>query len=170
MEHGTIELVCIAIIAFAVMLQTIILLAVFVGLGKTAKLIKEEIEVMRSSVIPALKNASEVLARVSPKFESTVTDVSELTRMVRKQAAEVEVSIEQVLEGVRRQTSRIDGMVTDTLDAVDKASSYATRVVGKPARQLSGILAGIRAAIETLTSNPGRSRRGQSVDDKDMFI
>jgi uncharacterized protein YoxC len=170
MDHGTIELICIAVIAFAVLLQTIILLAVFVGLGKTAKLIKEELEVMRSSVLPSLKNTAEVLARVSPKLESTVTDVSELTRMVRKQAAEVEVSVEQVLESVRRQTGRIDGMVTDTLDAVDKASAYATKVIGKPARQISGVLAGIRAAVETLTSSTGRPRQGQSMDDKDMFI
>ena len=119
MDHGTIELVCIAVIAFAVLLQTIILLAVFVGMGKTAKLIKEELEVLRSSVLPALKNTSEVLARVSPKLESTITDVSELARMMRKQATEAEVSVEQLLETVRKQTGRIDGMMTSALDAID---------------------------------------------------
>ena len=170
MDHGTIELVCIAVIAFAVLLQTIILLAVFVGLGKTAKLIKEELEVLRSSVLPALKNTSEVLARVSPKLESTITDVSELARMMRKQATEAEVSVEQLLETVRKQTGRIDGMMTSALDAIDKASAFATKAVGKPARQISGLLAGIRAAIETLTSSTGRPHQSQSADDKDMFI
>jgi uncharacterized protein YoxC len=170
MDHGTIELVCIAVIAFAVLLQTIILLAVFVGLGKTAKLIKEELEVMRSSVLPALKNTSEVLARVSPKLESTVNDVSELARMMRKQAADAEVSVEQVLETVRRQTGRVDSMMTSALDALDRASDFATKAVGKPARQISGLLAGIRAAIETLSSGSVDRRRNGSEDDKDMFI
>jgi uncharacterized protein YoxC len=170
MDHGTIELVCIAVIAFAVLLQTIILLAVFVGVGKTAKLIKEELEVMRSSVLPALKNTAEVLARVSPKLESTVTDVSELTRLIRKQATEVEGSVEQVLETVRRQTGRVDGMVTSALDALDRASAFATRAVGKPARQISGLLAGIRAAIESLSSSPRGRHHDDPEDDKDMFI
>jgi hypothetical protein len=90
--------------------------------------------------------------------------------MMRKQAADAEVSVEQVLETVRRQTGRVDSMMTSALDALDRASDFATKAVGKPARQISGLLAGIRAAIETLSSGSVDRRRNGSEDDKDMFI
>ena len=58
--------------------------------------------------------------------------------------------------------------------AVDKASAYVTEVVSKPVRQLNGILASIKAIIESLTvPNHGyRERYREPVipDDKDMFV
>jgi hypothetical protein len=170
MDHGTIELICVAVIAGAVLIQTMILIGFVLGLGKTAKSIKNEVDDLRSSVLPALRNAAELFVRISPKVESTVTDVSELTRLARTQAAEAQDSFEQILQSVRAQTVRIDGMLTGTLDAVDKAAAFATNAVSKPVRQISGVLASIKAIVESLTSSGAPSRPVESNEDKDMFV
>ena len=158
------------VIAGAVLIQTIILIGFVVGIGKTANSIKVEIDDIRSSVLPALKNAAELFVRISPKVESTVTDVSELTRLARTQAAEVEGSFEQILQSLRTQTVRIDAMLTGTLDAVDKAAAFATNAVSKPVRQISGVLASIKAIVESLTSNGAPPRPAEPNEDKDMFV
>jgi uncharacterized protein YoxC len=181
MNHETIELACIALGALALLIQSIVLLAIFLGMGKATKKMQEEIEDIRSSVMPVVKdtkelveNARALFIRLSPKVESTVTDVAELTRSFRAQAADVEVSIEEILGKARKQAGRIDSMVSGTLDAVDNAAAFVTETVSKPVRQLSGVLAGIKAAVESLSApnSPPNSRihEPRVHDDKDMFV
>lgn len=177
MDHETIELACIGVGALALLMQAVILLAIYLGIGKAAKSVKEDIEDVRSSVMPVVENTRELLTRLSkltPKVESTVTDVSELARIVRAQAADVEVSLEQILEHVRKQTSRIDNMFSGTLDTVETAGAFVTEAVSKPVRQLSGLLAGVKAIVESLRSTGQSSNspfREQGIhDDKDLFV
>ena len=177
MDHETIELACIGVGALALLMQAVVLLAIYLGINKATKSLKEDIEDVRSSVMPVVDNTRELLTRLSkltPKVESTVTDVSELARIMRVQAADVEASIEQILERVRKQTSRIDNMFSGTLDTVETAGAFVTEAVSKPVRQLSGLLAGVKAIVESLRST-GRSSnspfREQGIhDDKDMFV
>ncbi|MGO9338798.1 MAG: hypothetical protein ACLPY1_14960 [Terracidiphilus sp.] len=184
MNNEIIQLACIALIALCVLVQTILLLAMSLGMRKGLSALKEQVDEMKSSVMPTVEKArvlideasgfmaeaSGFFARVSPKVESTVTDLAAVSTTLRAQAAEVEVALGQILEKVDKQTSRVDNMFSETLDAVDKASSFVTHAVGRPVRQLSGLLAGVKAAVESLRSNghPNRDVRGR--DDKDLFV
>jgi uncharacterized protein YoxC len=175
MSHETIQLICIAVIAGAVVIQTVVLLAVLAGVGKALKSIKDEVGEMKTSVMPFMDTTKDFITRLSPKVESTVNDVSELARLARTQAMDIEASVTQVLAAVRAQTVRIDGMLTDTLDAVDQAGDFVTRVVSKPVRQLNGMLAGIKAMIQSLSSrnssNPPRGFHDDPMrDDRDLFV
>jgi ElaB/YqjD/DUF883 family membrane-anchored ribosome-binding protein len=190
MNHETIELACIALGALALLMQSVILLAIFIGVSKATKKMQEEIEDMRSSVMPVVKDGRELLdttreffVRVAPKVEATVTDAAELTRNLRAQAAEVEVTVGEVLGRVRKQAGRLDSIVTGTLDAVDKATAYVTEKISKPVKQISGVLAGVKAVFESLSASSSRfappARFNSSDpkfhetsihDDKDLFV
>jgi methyl-accepting chemotaxis protein len=173
--HETIELACIAVTALALVTQTIILLAIALGASKSIKALKEEIEDMRASIMPTVHNVRDLVDRLSPKVEQTVTDISEFASGLRKQAEEVQVVAGEVLARVRTETGRIDNMFSGTLDAVDKASNFVTQAVSKPIRQISGILASLKAIIESLSTAepPYRGPSGykdSTHNDKDMFI
>lgn len=184
MDHETIELACIGVGALALLLQTIILLALYRGVSKTTKSMSEQIEDLRSSVMPVLDSTRVLVdstreivdstralsARLTPKLEAAVNDVAEMARVMRDQAADVEAVAGDVLERVRKQTGRIDAMFSGTLDAVDKASAFVTEVVGKPVRQLSGLLASVKAIVESLRGSDGAYRTPSMHDDKDMFV
>jgi uncharacterized protein YoxC len=184
MNHETIELAGIGVAALALLMQAIILLAIYLGIRKATKSLKEDFDDMRSSVMPIADNTREMLARLSaltpkveallPKVESTVTDAADLARRYRAQMVDVEAAVEDILERVRKQTIRVDGMFTDTMDTVEKASVFVTETVSKPVRQLSGLLAGLKAIIESLRSatQPANSAyREQGIhDDTDMFV
>jgi uncharacterized protein YoxC len=184
MNHDTIELACIGVAALALFVQTVILLALYRGMTKAAQSIKEEIEDLRSSVMPVVDSTRELVGstremldstralavRVGPKVETAVTDVAELARVLREQAADVEALAGDVLERVRKQTARIDAMVSGTLDSVDKASAFVTEAVARPVRQLSGLLAGVKAIVESLRSTEAGFREPGVHDDKDMFV
>jgi uncharacterized protein YoxC len=177
MSHEMIELACIGVGALALLMQAIILLAIFLGMRKAAKSLKDEIEDVRSSVMPVVNDTRELLTRLSrltPKLESTVNDAAEVTSRLRTQAADVEAAVEDIVERVRKQTSRVDNMFSGTLDTVEKASVFVTETIGKPVRQISGLLAGLKAIIESLRSpqpstNSVYRERGIH-DDTDMFV
>jgi phage-related protein len=170
--HEMIELACIAVTAIALVTQTIVLIAFTMGASKAIKALKEEIEEMRTSIMPTVHTVRELVERLSPKVEQTVTDLSAFASGLRKQAAEVEEVASEVLARVRKETGRIDNMFSGTLDAVDKASNYVTHAVSKPIKQISGILASVKAVIEALSKPEVHSnyRRASVSDEKDMFV
>lgn len=177
MNHETVELAFVGVAALALFVQTIILVAIYAGISKATKSLKQEVDEIKASVMPTAEKTRDLVEktrllvdRLTPKVESTVTDFSELAHLLRVQASDVEVAVEQILDRVRRQTSRLDEMFTGTLDAVDKASSFVTKTVSKPVRQVSGILASAKAIFESLRSSDTSYRDRAMHDDKDLFV
>jgi len=177
MNHDMIELAFVGVAALALVMQTIILLALYIGVSKSTKSIKSDFDDMRASITPTVEKARDLVEktrtlvdRVSPKVESTATDMAELAHLLRTQAADVEVAVEQILERVRTQTGRIDTMFSGTLDAVDKASGFVTHAVEKPVRQISGLVAALKAIVESLRTSEAHYREHDIHDDKDLFV
>lgn len=178
LDNQTILLALAAAIGLAVLLQTIILLAMFVTMRKVIGAIRDEAANLRAAAMPVIYDAQETLAssrialansqelfansqkflteaqgfltRVSPKIESTAGNVSEITRELRTQATEMHASTLEIMEQVRKQSDRIDGMVSKFLDTVDRAGGFVTDVVSTPVRQISGILRSAKAIVESL--------------------
>jgi hypothetical protein len=178
LDNQTILLALAAAIGLAVLLQTIILLAMFVTIRKVIGAIREEAANLRAAVMPVIYDAQEILAssrvslahsqelfvssqkfltdaqgfftRVSPKIETTAGDVADITRVLRTQATEMHASTLEIMERVQKQSDRIDGMISKFLDTVDRAGGYVTDVVSTPVRQISGVLRSAKAIIESL--------------------
>lgn len=177
MNHDMIELAFVGVAALALVMQTIILLALYIGVSKSSKSLKSDFDDMRASITPTVDKARDLVEktrtlvdRVSPKVESTATDMAELAHLLRTQAADVEVAVEQILERVRTQTGRIDTMFSGTLDAVDKASGFVTHAVEKPVRQISGLVAALKAIVESLRTSDAHYHERDIHDDKDLFV
>jgi hypothetical protein len=178
LDNQTILLALAVAIGLAVLLQTIILLAMFITLRKVIAAIREEAVSLRTTVMPLIYDAQEILAssrialaksqelfanaqkfladaqglfaRVSPKIESTAGGVAEITRVLQTQAAEMQASTTAIMGRVRMQSGRVDDMVTTFLDTVDRAGGFVTEVVSTPLRQISGVLRSAKAIIESL--------------------
>jgi uncharacterized protein YoxC len=182
LDNETIELVCIAVTALAVLLQGIVLLFIYLALRKAIGSLQGEIEDLRSSIMPTIDNTRELVgstralvdnarrlfARLAPKAETTVGDLARVAHGLREQTAELESATQEILGRVRFQTSRIDAMTTNGLDAVDQAGSFVADAMGKPVRQLAGVLAAAKAIVESLrgSAHDPRDRRYSSNEDR----
>lgn len=171
-DNNTLLLAFVAVTAVAIVLQTIILLAILVAVRKAAKAVTEDVEDLRSSVMPIIHNSRDLLARLTPKIEATMDDLSEMAHGLRIQTAEVQSSAIEIMDRLRRQTSRLDRMFTTVLDAVDRAGGFVAETVSRPMRQISGLLSSIKAIIESLRTPPppAEPRPTHSASDKDMFV
>jgi len=184
LDNEAIELVCIAVTALAVLLQAIVLSAIYVALRKAIGSLRGEVEDLRSSLMPVANNTREVIvearalidnmrrlfARIAPKAETTVGDVARVARGLREQTEELEEAAQEVLARVRFQTGRVDAMTTSGLDAVDRAGSYVAVTVGKPVRQLAGLVAAARAIVGSLRGPVREPRHARFSGDEDTFV
>jgi hypothetical protein len=171
LDNETILLAFAVVTGLAMLLQTIFLLAIVVAARKAAKTLQIEAENLRSAVTPVLFETRELIAstqgvlagaqelianaqvfvrRVTPKIEDAAGDLAEITKGLRVQSIEVQSSVLEVLDRVRRQSGRLDDMFTSLLNTVDRAGNFVTDVVSKPVRQLSSILAMVKAVVDSL--------------------
>jgi hypothetical protein len=170
LNNETIQLVFIAVTALAVLLQAIILLAIFLTIRKAASSFKEEVEDLRSAVLPLIYNTRELYTRLAPKFESAVGDLAEMTSGLRAQAERAESTATEIFERLRIQTSRIDGMLSGVLDAIDRAGGFVAEAVSRPVRQLAGLMASIKAILESLRNPAQEPHPTHAPGEKDMFV
>jgi hypothetical protein len=168
----TLLIVFVALTGAAVVLQSVVLLALYFSVRKASESVQNEMIELRAVVLPVATEAREFLARVGPKVESAATDMAEVIKGLRSQSVEMQASAMEILERLRRQTSRIDTMFSTVLDTVDRAGAVVTDAVAVPLRQVSGIAAFVRTALGTLRQkNPQpRTQATHSAADKDLFV
>jgi hypothetical protein len=167
LDSQTVQLFIVAAVAITMLLQAIALLAIFNTLRKSAQSMREDIEELRTSVVPVIENLGALLADTGPKIEAAATDLAAMSHNLRRQTADLQVAGTEIVERLQKQSMRVDTMLTGVLDGVDRATGFMTDTVSKPMRQLAGFLASAKAVVESLRNDtPGERSRA----DKDMFV
>ncbi len=171
LDSQTVQLVIVAAVAVTMLLQAIVLLAIFSTLRKAAQSMREDVEQLRTTVIPVIENVRELLVHTGPKIESAATDLAALSQNLRRQTADIQVAGKEIIDRLQKQSQRVDSMLTKVLDAVDRTGGFMTDTVTKPMRQLAGLLASAKAVVEALRSDsPTHSAGDKARGDKDMFV
>jgi uncharacterized protein YoxC len=169
MDNESILLAFAVVTGLALVFQTIVLVVFFISMRKAAAAIKEEVDEIRSTIIPLVHNTRDLCSRVGPKIESTidkiettVDDLSEIVHGLRIQTAEVQMATLEIMGRVRRQSDRIDGMFSNALDVVEHAGGFLANVVSKPVRQVTGVVASVKAIVDSLRASESRPRHNHS--------
>ena len=160
----------VVVTGLAVLLQTIILLAIFLTVRKTAASMQNQLEDLRSSVMPVIYNTRELLTRLTPTIEATVNDLAAIAEGLRTQSTDMQASVAEILDRLRHQTVRLDNMFSSLLDGVDRAGGFVADVVSRPVRQVSSLLASVKAIAESLRGPSPRAPRNRPSGDVDSFI
>jgi uncharacterized protein YoxC len=190
LDNETILIAFAVVTGLAMLLQTIILLAISVAVRKTANSIREEVENLHSSVMPVIYDARDMLAntqgiltntqellanaqgfvsRMTPKVEAVTADLAQITRTLRVQTAEMQSSAVEIMDRVKRQSNRLDEMVTNLLDTADRAGGFVVNAVNKPVRQISSMLGAVKAVVESLRGSQMR-QPVPPIADEDRFF
>lgn len=168
LNNPTILIAILAVTGAAVVLQTLILFALALTARKTARTLDKlggEVHRLASEVcdsaLPTLKTTRDFLERsrvvldsIAPNIESGAKDFAEIACKVRAQTDTAQSTITEIVDRVRSQAERLDHQLTSALDAVDRASEYVNQAVVGPMRQLSNLLAGVRAGMNSLRGGP----------------
>jgi hypothetical protein len=158
MNTETILIVFVAFTGVAVLLQACVLFAIFISLRKTAQSAAQTAEDLKATVLPMVHSTRELVERISPQIITVSADLAELTASLKKETRGVSFSAAEIMQRVSRQTERLDDMLTNGLNAVDRAGAVVEATVAAPVRQVNGVLAAIKAVIETYRSDVPRRR------------
>jgi hypothetical protein len=154
----TILIVFVAFTGLTFLLQACVLFAIFISLRKTAKSAMQSAEDLKATVLPMVHSARELVERISPQIITLSTDLAELTASLKKETRGVSFSVAEIMQRLSRQTERLDEMLTNGLNAVDRAGVVVEAAVAAPVRQVNGVLAAIKAIVETYRSDVPRRK------------
>ena len=171
-DNQTIQLILIAVVVAAMLFQSIVLIGLLLAMGKAARAASEKMENVYSAVMPLISDSRALLERLTPKIDKTSDDLTSLMHSLRVQSDDLQAATNEIMARVRSQASRLDALTTSLLDGVDRAGDFMADAVAKPMRQVSAIVASIKAVVESLRSvdsNP-RSHATNSAGDNDMFV
>jgi hypothetical protein len=174
LNNETLLLVFVACTGAAVLMQAFVLLAMYFAFRKAIKMAQQQIDELRTDVVPVVKETKQLLINVGPKIESVAVDFAALTHGVRTQGALIRTSTADIVERVNRQASRLDRMLTGVLDVADRAAEVFSEAMSVPLRQLSAIAAFAKAAIGSFRAGtprpPAESQPAHSAADKDLLV
>ena len=143
----------------------VLLVAVYAAMFlKTMHSISRNVE---EKALPIITRTSDLVRDLSPKITSISTNVEQVSYTVRAKIDELGVTITQLNETVaeansrtRVQVVRVDGMVTEALDTTEDVSRTVQQGIRVPVREIAGIIAGIKVAVETLIErSPFKKRK-----------
>ncbi|HLI03238.1 MAG TPA: hypothetical protein VKU93_03105 [Terracidiphilus sp.] len=149
-------LAILAVGAFALLLQTLFVIALTMTLRRAARRAQEEMEHYRAALLPLIVKTRDLVQNIAPRLEEAANDLTVIGRRLREQTAEIQSAANEIIDRTRLQASRVDGMITAVFDRVERAGVFVSGTVARPMRQLTGIIASVKAVVETLLEpHPG---------------
>ena len=162
----------------------LILLTIFVALAALAMLIQagtllglfllgRKLEQKVMPLVPEIQGMIGVTRRTVERVEKHVerigTSSETIVNMAKQQMAKVDELVGDATTRAKVQMERAEMVLDDTMARVQQTVSVVQSGVLRPARELTGILAGIRTTLAYL----GRARRptvDHATSDEEMFI
>jgi ElaB/YqjD/DUF883 family membrane-anchored ribosome-binding protein len=142
---------------------------------------------MLVAVSKKTKELHDKITPLVPKVESLVATTQATVELSRKQIAEITSKANEVLDSTKNQLAMVEEVVSDAasrakvqMDRVelvlDDTLSRAHETVAllhsgimRPLREINGVTAGLRAALQFL-SRGNRASVAQATSDEEMFI
>ena len=161
----------IAVTAFAVLLQAVILVALYLAVRKsTAKMDALATEV-KSKALPTMETVQNILVELRPRIEIMSANFSESSTLVRNQLGRIDATLTDALDRTRLQVIRADELLNRTMDKVEETSEIVHKTVISPLRQVNGLMAAIGTGIEVFLGQKRRHpKNGAGVPQDEMFI
>ena len=118
--------------ALAIVVQAIILIALFVQLRRTAARVEQTVADLNTKVNPLISRVQLLIEEVSPRLTGIVVDASEITRLARGEAQKLDRILSEALERLRMQLIHVDHILTGAMEAVEEAGSHLRSTVWAP--------------------------------------
>ena len=172
----------IAVTSVAVVLQMLILLAMYMAVRKlgarmeaVAGKVEDTTAIVQTRVLPVIDNVKTIqqdvksfLDTAKPKFETIIGNASSISTTARTTLERFDVTANDAIDRIRLQVIRGDELLTRTMDRVEETSEKVQHTVMSPVRQVSGIVQAISTGFGAYFHTQRRRRNGGPSDE--MFI
>ncbi|MGB0124962.1 MAG: hypothetical protein WA419_16340 [Silvibacterium sp.] len=152
-----------AVTALGVLLQAVVLLAIYIALRKTFGKLHAVTDEVKGQVLPLVASTKSLIEDISPKLKVATSNLTEVSQTLREQANHLNGTVEALLDKTNAQIARVDGMVTAAFDAVDHATRTIEGAVSVPVRRVAGIVSGLKTGVEVFFGKRKYPSRSETV-------
>ena len=147
----------VAFIAGALMLQALGILLVAIYAAKFLAVLHSISRNVEEKALPLIVRTGDLVRDLTPKVTAIGTNVEQVSYTVRAKIDELGQTVTQLNETIadangrtRVHVARVDNMVSEALDTTEDVSRTVQQGIRVPVREIAGIIAGIKVAVETL--------------------
>jgi uncharacterized protein YoxC len=168
---NTIITIFVVVAAVAIVLQMVVLFALYKGLRQTSERMEGIAGRLEQQAAPVLASAAAILEDAQPKIAEITANLAETSASVRAHVAQVGEATGEIVERARMQAARLDEFIINTAHKVEATSELLQHKVFSPMRRVRAIVTALNAGLAFFKSNRSRQRtNGESVEDEEMFI
>lgn len=160
----------VAVTALAVVLQAILMAAIFVSVRNLSKRIEETTLEIRSRVAPILGRVQMIVDDVHPQISHMVADAAHITQLARTQVQNADRVVGEAIDRLRMQLAHTDQILTGVLETVEEAGATIRRTVLGPVQSVTAIVRGVQAGLEFFRGGRRRSEAPAETQDESLFI
>lgn len=162
----------------------LVLLAIAVAVSSLALLIQavaalrlmRSVQRLETEILPLVPQARETLARAQAALKLAADRIEESAAMTRQLLAAAQQQVEGLDQARRElavqwriQSERLELVIEDILSRVQEVVAVLHGTVMRPVREVSGMVAGVKAALQTLLM-ARRPTVDRATHDEEMFI
>ncbi len=158
--------VFVTVAAIALLAQAVVVVAIAIVALKAQKVITGHVLEIKTKAMPILEKSHALLTELTPKINSITANVEHISFVVREKVVEFEPTVSSVNTTVQEanatvrdanakahaQLIRVNGMVTSVLAATSDLGEKIHSGIKVPVREISGIVSGFKAGIDSLMS------------------
>jgi len=169
MNETTLLIAFIAVTSVAVVLQTLILLGMYISTRKLSQRVEALSTKVEEQALPLIGTVRGIVDESAPMIRTVVTNLTETSNLVRAQAGEINDAVTEIVDIARTQAAKADILATRTMQRVDLTAEALQHTVTSPARHFSALMEGVAAGFgEYLAGN--KARRAKAAPGDEMFI
>jgi ABC-type transporter Mla subunit MlaD len=153
--------------------QAVILTAVF----KAAKEAQKAGKGAQAKLAPlvdrfeaVLTTSSQMLEENRPRIADITAETLIIARTARQQAERIGELLDDANGRAKARMAQIDRTVDHTVEQVEHAGEAVRSAVLKPVTEVHGIVAGVKAALNTYAQGGNRHSPENATQDEEMFI
>ena len=170
--------VFIAVTSFAVVLQAMILAALYLSVRKSTAKMEALANEVKGKAIPVMDTVQTYLAEIGPfvanlrpQLDTIASNITESSTLVRNQLQRIDATLTDALDRTRLQVIRADELLNRTMDKVEDTSEMVHKTVVSPLRQVNGLMNAISTGVEVFFGQKRRhGKNGMGVPQDEMFI
>ena len=161
----------IAVTSVAVVLQTAILLGLYLSVRRTSTQMEAIALDFQRRANPIIENARDILADATPKLQEITTNLTEASSTLRRQAETLGDTAVEIAVRAGNKVAQADEVLTRALEGVERTTAAVQNSVLSPVRRVNGVLHAISVGIGAfLNQKRGRDDGRRGPGDEGMFV
>ena len=162
----------VAVTALAVVLQAVMMAAIFFSVRSLSKRIEETTLEIRSRVAPILGRVQMIVDDVHPQISNMVADAAHITHLARTQVQHADRVVGEAIDRLRLQLAHTDQILTGALETVEETGATIRRAILGPVQSVTAIVRGIQTGLDFFRGNRRRVEAPATTEtqDESLFI